>query len=87
MKTVKAVQAVRQRVRVSRDRRIEIRAVPFQPGSEVDVIVVGGEIPTEEPAKEDIYTYTERLKKNKRLPHYSLREIEEIIHQSRGFRG
>jgi hypothetical protein len=87
MKTVKAVQAVRQRVRVSRDRRIEIRAVPFPPGSEVDVIVVGGEVPTKEPTKEDIYIYTERLKKNKRLPHYSLPEIEEIIHQSRGLRG
>ena len=87
MKTVKAVQAVRQRVRVSRDRRIEIRAVPFQPGSEVDVIVVGGDISTEESTKEDIYRYTERLKKNKKLPHYSLREIEEIVHQSRGLRG
>jgi hypothetical protein len=87
MKAVKAVQAVRQRVRVSRDRRIEIRAVPFQPGSEVDVIVVGGESPTEESTQADIYRYTERLKKNKKMPHYSLREIEEIVHQSRGLRG
>jgi hypothetical protein len=87
MKAVKAVQAVRQRVRVSRDRRIEIRAVPFQPGSEVDVIVVGGESLTEESTPTDVYRYTERLKKDKKLPRYSLREIEEIVHQSRGVRG
>ena len=87
MKTVKAVQAVRQRVRVSRDRRVEIKAVPFPPGSEVDVIVVGGEASMEEPALEDVYMYAERLRKQKRLPRYSLREIEEIIHQSRGVRG
>jgi len=87
MKTVKVVQAVRQRVRVSRDRRVEIRAVPFQPGSEVDVIVVGGEASVEEPALEDVYMYAERLRKQKRLPRYSLREIEGIVHQSRGVRG
>ena len=86
MKAAKAVRAVRRRVRVSRDRRIEIKSVPFQPGSEVDVIVVGGETTPEEETKEDIYNYTEQLKKNKRLPRYSLREIEEIIHQSRGLR-
>ena len=87
MKTAKAVQAVRQRVRVSRDRRIEIRALPFRPGSEVEVIVVGEEAPSEESAKEDIYAYAERLTKKKGLSRYSLREIERIIHQSRGLGG
>jgi len=40
MKTAKAPKAIRQRVKVSRDQRVEIRAVPFQPGSEVEVIVL-----------------------------------------------
>ena len=87
MKTVKAVQAVRQRVRVGRDQRIEIKAVPFQPGSEVEVIVVGEEVSTEESAEGDIYAHAERLTKKKRFPRYTLRTIERIIHQSRGLGG
>lgn len=88
MKAAKALQAIRQRVTVSRDQRIEIRAVPFQPGSEVEVIVVGATRENkEEPEGTQIYTYAERLKRQKRIPRYTAREIERIIHQSRGLSG
>ena len=41
MKAAQALQAVRKRVRVGRDQRVEIGELPFQPGTEVEVIVVG----------------------------------------------
>jgi len=88
MKAAEALQAIRQRVKVSRDQRIEIGAVPFQPGSEVEVIVVGSaREKKEEPEGPQIYTYAERLKKQKGIPRYTVREIERIIHQSRGLSG
>jgi hypothetical protein len=87
MKTVQAVQAVRTRVKVSSDQRVEIKGLPFQPGSEVEVIVVGSEKGQEGAAGQDIYAYTERLKKKKGIPRYTLKEIEQIIHQSRGLGG
>ncbi|MGH7964861.1 MAG: hypothetical protein ACRERD_24115 [Candidatus Binatia bacterium] len=88
MKAAEALQAIRQRVKVSRDQRVEIRAVPFQPGSEVEVIVVGPARGTKEEAEETpIYAYAERLKRQKGIPRYTVEEIERIIHQSRGLSG
>ena len=87
MKAAKAVQAIQQRVKVSHDRRIEITSVLFHPGSEVEVIVVAT---TPEPAatqETNIYEYAEKLKQRKAIPRYSLRDLERIIHQSRGVNG
>ncbi len=83
MRTAKALQAVRKRLRVSRDQRVEIGRLPFQPGSEVEVIVVGQGEEQSKGEGEKIYEYIERLKKKSGIPHYTLKEIERIIHQSR----
>ena len=87
MKTVKALQAIRQRVKVGRDQRVEIKAVPFQPGSEVEVLIVGRIAGQEEGQGTSIYAYAERLRKQKGIPRYTVQEIERIIHQSRGLSG
>jgi hypothetical protein len=71
--------------RVAKDKKIAIERVPFRPGTTVEVIV-------RETGKNGrrkivgIYDYTRELVKRKRLPRYNLREIERIIHESRGGR-
>ena len=87
MKAARAVQAIRQRVKVSRDRRIEITAVPFHPGSEVEVIVVAAPPEQAEKPEANIYDYAEALTQRKAIPRYTLRDLERIIHQSRGVNG
>lgn len=87
MKAARAVQAIRQRVKVSRDRRVEIKAVPFHPGSEVEVIVVAATPEQAEKPEANIYEYAEKLTKRKVIPRYTLRDLERIIHQSRGVNG
>jgi hypothetical protein len=87
MTKMQSLQAIRKRVRVSHDQRIEIDGLPFQPGSEVEVIVVEREERQRRVEGQDIYGYVERLKKKKGMPQYTLREIERIIHQSRGLSG
>ena len=88
MKAAKAVQAIQQRVKVSHDRRIEITSgAVLHPGSEVEVIIVAT---TPEPTatqETNIYEYAEKLKQRKAIPRYSLRDLERIIHQSRGVNG
>ena len=84
MKAARAVQAIRQRVKVSRDRRIELKAVPFHPGSEVEVIVVAATPQRAKRQEENIYDYAETLAQRKAIPRYTLRDLEQIIHQSRG---
>jgi hypothetical protein len=37
--------------------------------------------------RESIYDYTKSLTRRKGIPHYSMKQIEEIIHQSRETRG
>ena len=87
MKAARALQAIRQRVKVSRDRRIEIKAVPFHPGSEVEVIVVAAAPEQAKKQEANIYDYAETLIQRKAIPRYTLRDLEQIIHRSRGVNG
>jgi NaMN:DMB phosphoribosyltransferase len=68
MKTAKAVQAIRQRVKVSRDQRIDISVIPFHPGSEVEVIVVAAASVQGEKQEAAIYGYAEKLTHEKAIP-------------------
>ena len=81
------LRAIRQKVKVGVGRRAEITGLPFSPGSEVEVIVVGPAIRKGKEAPESIYDYTESLTRTKKIPRYSMKQIEEIIHQSRQARG
>lgn len=77
------MKAYRRVTQVTKDKKISIEQIPFRPGTTVEVIV-------RETSKDggkkavNIYDYTRDLVKRKRLPRYGLREIERIIHESRG---
>lgn len=77
------MKSYRQVARVPKNKKIAIERVPFRAGATVEVVVRG----TRKDGRQKgtgIYDYTRDLVKRKRLPRYSLREIERIIHESRG---
>jgi hypothetical protein len=82
-KGVHALKAYRQMTRVTKDKKIAIKGIPFRPGTMVEVIVRESSKDGEKEIA-NIYAYTRDLVERKRLPRYSLREIERIIHESRG---
>lgn len=83
MERTKVLHAIRKKVKVQRGSRAEITGLPFAPGSQVEVIVVGPETKRGKGLRGSIYDYTESLTRKKGIPHYSMKKIEEIIHQSR----
>ena len=78
------LRAIKRKLKVQSGSRAEITNLPFAPGSEVEVIVVGADTRA---TGGSIYDYTESLARKKRLPRYSMRQIEKIIHESRQSRG
>ena len=87
MKRTMVLRSLRRKIKVQRGNRAEITNLPFAPGSEIEVIVVGSEIKTSPDSVANIYDYTESLVQKKRLPRYSMKQIEKIIHESRQSRG
>jgi len=87
MQNARTFRTVRKKVKIKADRRAEITGLPFAPGSEVEVIVVGPSTSKVKPAEKSIYEYTESLTKKKRMPRYSMKQIEQIVHESRHSRG
>jgi hypothetical protein len=87
MQTAKSFRTVRKTVRIKSGHRAEITDLPFSPGCEVDVIVVGPATEKATAASRPIYAYTESLMKRKRIPRYSMKQIEDIVHESRLSRG
>ena len=83
MERAKVLRAIRKKVRVRRGSRAEITNLPFDAGSEVEVIVVGPESKKGLGPAESIYDYTESLTRKKRIPRYSMKQIEQVIHSSR----
>lgn len=87
MKRTTVFRSLRRRLTVQRGNRAEITNLPFAPGSEIEVIVVGPQIKKNPDSVANIYEYIESLVRKKRLPRYSMRQIEKIIHESRQSRG
>jgi len=87
MRNAKTFRAVRKKVKIKAGRRAEIAGLPFAPGSEVEVIVVGPGTSKAKPAEKSIYDYTDSLIEKKRIPRYSMKRIEQIVHESRHSRG
>lgn len=83
MDKAKVLRAIRKKVKVQRGSRAEITDLPFSPGSEVEVIVVGPEPKKGLGPGESIYDYTQSLIRKKRIPRYSMKQIEQVIHSSR----
>ena len=75
------MRAFRKRTKVARDRGVSLKKVPFQPGTSVEVIVVPAraEVPP-------IYRLTAAAVRRRRIPRYSMKDIERIVHESRGVR-
>ncbi len=87
MQIAKSFRTVRKTVRIKAGHRAEITGLPFAPGSKVDVIVVGPATAKANTADRPIYDYTQSLLKTKRIPRYSMKQIEQIVHESRHSRG
>ena len=83
MKRAIARRRFRRQLKVQRGNRVEIADLPFAPGSRIEVIVVGPQRKKRPASVANIYRYTESLVRKKRLPRYSVRQIEKIIHESR----
>ncbi len=76
-----AMRAFRKRAKVAPDRGLRLSKVPFEPGTSVEIIVV----PTRG-AEPPIYRLTAAAIRRRRIPRYSLKDIERIVHESRGIR-
>jgi hypothetical protein len=87
MQTAKSFRTIRKTVKIKADHRAEITGLPFAPGSEVDVIVVGPAASKTKAPEGSIYDYTRSLSKKRRIPHYSMKQVEQIVHESRRSRG
>ena len=83
MQNVKVSEPIRKRVKVQRGRRAEITNLPFPAGSEIDVIVIAAQARASKKRGESIYDHTAAVVRRKRIPRYSTKQIEDIIHQSR----
>lgn len=75
------MQPFRKRTRVGIDRGVNLRRVPFKPGTPVEVIILPARV--EEPL---IYGRMEAVVRRRRIPRYSLKDIARIVHESRGVR-
>ncbi len=71
------MQALKKKTKVGRQGTIQLKGLPYPPGTEVEVIVFPE-------SKEGICEYTAGLVSEKRIPRYSVKEIEKIIHEVRG---
>lgn len=87
MQNARVSQSIRKRVKVQRGRRAEITNLPFPAGSEIDVIITAAPARASKKRAESIYEHTAAVVQRKRIPHYSMKQIEAIIHQSRASRG
>jgi len=86
MQNAKVSQPIRKRVKVQRGRRAEITNLPF-PAGRVDVIVTAATNRKNKKITASIYDHTAAIVRRKRIPRYSMKQIENIIHQSRASRG
>jgi hypothetical protein len=83
MQRARILRACTRKVRIQKGQRAELTDLPFAAGSEVEVIVVGPEPKKVAGSKPDIYKFTASLTRRKKIPRYSMRQIEDIIHESR----
>lgn len=74
------MNAVKKFIEVGKDKSVTIKSLPFKPGSKVEVIV----IPTEN--EEDVFDYMDIIVKKKKISPKSLKEVERIVHETRGLK-
>ncbi|KKO19677.1 MAG: hypothetical protein L3J18_14860 [Candidatus Brocadia sp.] len=71
------MKAIKKLAKVEKDKSITIKLLPFKPGSKVEVIVF--------PAgkEEDVFSFMDKVVKEKKIAPMSLKQIEKIVHESR----
>lgn len=72
------MEAYKQILTVGKNREILIEGVPYSPGSKVEVTVL--------PSGKSIFEYIDNLVQKKDIPRYTLKEVEDIIHEYRGMK-
>lgn len=72
------MKAVKKLIKVEKDKSIKLEALPFKPGSKVEVIIFPAE------SEVDIFDYMDDLAKRKKIAPMNLKEIEKIVHEVRG---
>ena len=87
MQKAKVSHPIRKRLRVQRGQRAEITNLPFPAGSKIDVIVTSAAARKGKKIAESVYDHTAEVVRRKGIPRYSIKQIEEIIHQTRMDRG
>lgn len=71
------MRAVKQMIKVERDKSVTVKSLPFKPGSNVEVIVIPA-------AEEDIFTFMDKTVKKKKIAPMTMKEVEKIVHEARG---
>ena len=72
------MEVYKQILTVGKNREILIEGVPYSPGSQVEVTVL--------PSEKSNFEYTDNLVQKKRIPRYTLKEVEDIVHEYRGIK-
>ena len=74
------MKAIKKLMEVADNKSITIKALPFRPGSKVEVIV----LPSEK--NEDTFDFMNKAVKRRGIKSMSLKEIEKLVHEVRGVR-
>lgn len=74
------MKAIKKLMEVADNKSITIKALPFRPGSKVEVIV----LPSEK--NEDTFDFMNKAVKRRGIKPMSLKEIEKLVHEVRGVR-
>ena len=72
------MKAIKKLVEVEKGKSVRVKSLPFKAGRKVEVIVL--------PAgtEEDIFEFMDEVAKRRRIAPISLKEIEKIVHETRG---
>ena len=74
------MKAIKKLMEVEKDKSVTIKALPFKPGSKVEVIV----LPSRE--KEDVFDFIDNVVNKKKIKPMSLKEVEKLVHEVRGIK-
>jgi hypothetical protein len=75
------MQAIKKILEVEKDKSIILKALPFKPGSKVEVIV----FPAVE-GKKDIFNFMDTVVKKRKITPMRLKQLEKIVHEVRAGR-
>jgi hypothetical protein len=75
------MQAIKKILEVEKDKSIILKALPFKPGSKVEVIVFPAAA-----GKKDIFNFMDTVVKKRKITPMSMKQLEKIVHEVRAGR-